>query len=120
MLVRGPMKPFSPDTQSAVGSGLLGEGVLGEVTQDSLVEVGESLEFSGGEQVDEMAADVVHVLGRGVHDGAASGGQKADQDAAGIGGVGLADDQPSLLHAPDLVGEPALLPLQPKAHLPRG
>src|ERR1035438_822609 len=93
MLVRGPMKPFSPDTQSAVGSGLLGEGVLGEVTQDSLVEVGESLEFSGGEQVDEMAADVVHVLGRGVHDGAASGGQKADQDAAGIGGGGLRSEE---------------------------
>ena len=82
------------------------------MTQDSLVEGGEGVEFGGGEQVDEMPADVVQVLGRCVLDGAASGGQQAEHDAAGIGGVGFAVDQPLLLHAPDLVGEPALLPLQ--------
>jgi hypothetical protein len=74
MLLRGPMKPFSPCTQSTVEIGLLGERFFGEVTQDSLVEVGENLEFGGGEQIDEMAADVVDMLGRGVHDGATSGG----------------------------------------------
>ena len=48
---------------------------LGEVTQDSFVEGGEGVEFGGGEQVDEMPADVVHVLGRCVLNGPASGGQ---------------------------------------------
>jgi Glyoxalase-like domain len=90
-----------------VGSGFSGEGFLGEVTQDSFVEGGEGLEFGGGEQVDEMPADIMHVLGRCVLDGAASGGQKADHGAAAVGRVGFADDQPTLLHAPDLVGEPA-------------
>jgi hypothetical protein len=78
------------------------------------------VELGGGEQVDEMPADVVHVPGRCVLDGAASGGQEADHGAAGIGGVGLADDQPLLLHAPGLVGEPALLPLQQSAQFLRG
>jgi hypothetical protein len=40
--------------------------------------------------------------------------------AAGVGGVGLAGEQPSLLHAPDLVGEPALLPLHEGAQFLRG
>jgi len=80
------------------------------VTEDSFVEGGEGVEFGGGEQVDEMPADVVHVLGCCVLNSAASGGQKADHGAAAVGGVGFADEQPSLLHAPDLVGEPALLP----------
>ena len=103
-----------------VGSGFFGEGFLGGVTQDSFVEGGEGVEFGGGEQVDEMPADVVHVLGRCVLDGAASGGQKADPGAAAVGGVGFADDQPSLGHAPDLVGEPALLPLHEGAQFLRG
>ena len=60
-----------------VGSGFSREGFLGEVTQDSFVEGGEGVEFGGGEQVDEMPADIMHVLGRCVLDGAASGGQVA-------------------------------------------
>jgi hypothetical protein len=91
---------------------LLGEGFVGEFTQDSFAEGSEHVEFGGGEQVDEVSAHAVHVLWRCVLDGAASGGQEADHGAAGIGGVGFADDQPLLLHAPDLVGEPALFPLQ--------
>jgi hypothetical protein len=65
-----------------VGDGFLRERFLGEVTQDSFVEGGEGVESGGGEQVDEMPADVVHVLGRCVLNGAASGGQKADPGAA--------------------------------------
>jgi hypothetical protein len=103
-----------------VGTGLLGQGLLGEMTQDSFVEGREGVEFGGGEQVDEMPTDVVHVLGRCVLNGPASGGQKADHGAAGISGVGFADDQPSLLHAADLVGESALLPLQQGAQFLRG
>src|ERR1700733_9306256 len=53
------------------GSGFSGEGFLGEVAQDSFVEGGEGVEFGGGEQVDEMLADVVHVLGGWVLGGAA-------------------------------------------------
>jgi hypothetical protein len=103
-----------------VGSGFPREGLLGEVVQDSFVEGGEGVELGGGEQVDEMPADVVHVLGRCVLDGAASGGQKADHGAAAIGGVGFAGNQPSLLHAPDLVGEPALLPMHEGTQFLRG
>jgi hypothetical protein len=44
------------------------------------------------------------------------GGQEADHDAAGIGGVRFADDHPSPLHALELAGEPGLLPLQQSAH----
>ena len=123
-LLRGPVSR-SVRERGLVGSGFFGEGFLGEVTQDSFVEGGEGVEFGGGEQVDEMPADVVHVLGRCVLNGAASGGQQADHGAAAVGGVGFAGDQPSLLHAPDLVGEPALLPLHEgtqflRGHLPRG
>jgi hypothetical protein len=94
-----------------VGSGFLREGLLGEVVQDSFVEGGEGVELGGGEQVDEMPAHVVHVLGRCVLDGAASGGQKADYGAAAVGRVGFADNQAPFLHAPDLVGESAFFPL---------
>jgi hypothetical protein len=59
-------------------------------------------------------------LGRCVLDGAAAGGQKADHGAAAVGGVGFAADQPLLLHTPDLVGEPALLPLQEGTQFLRG
>ena len=90
------------------------------MTQDPFVEGGEGVEFGGGEQVDEVPADVVHVLRRCVLDGAASGGQQADHGAAAVGGVGLAGDQASFLHAPDLVGEPALLPLHEGAQFLRG
>jgi hypothetical protein len=88
--------------------------------QDPFVEGGERVEFGRGEQVDEMPADVVHVLGRRVLNGAATGGQKADHGAAAVVRVGFADDQPSLLHAPDLVGEPALLPLHEGTQFLRG
>jgi hypothetical protein len=37
-------------------------GFLVEVLQDALVEDGEHVEFGGGEQVDEMPPDAVHVL----------------------------------------------------------
>jgi hypothetical protein len=47
-------------------------------------------------------------LGRCDLDGAAPGRQEADDDAAGIGGIGFAADQPEVPRAPDLVGEPAL------------
>ena len=87
-----------------VGSGFLTEGFIGEVMQDSFVEGGERVEFGGGEQVDEVPADVAHVLGRCVLNGVASGGQKADHGAATVGGVGFADNQATFLHAPDLVG----------------
>ena len=60
-----------------------------EVTEDSVVEVGDRVELGRGEQVDEMSADVVHVLGCRVLDPATSGWKKADQDATGVGGVGL-------------------------------
>ena len=66
-----------------------------------------------------MPADVVHVQDSRLLDGAASGGQEADHDAAGIGGVGFANDQPLLLHAPGLVGQSALLPLEQRAKLLR-
>src|SRR5271156_4302445 len=102
-LLRGPVSR-SVRKRGLVGSGFSGEGFLGEVTQDSFVEGGQGVEFGGGEQVDEMPADVVYVLGRGILNDPASGGQQADHDAAGIGRVGLADDQSLLLHAPDLVG----------------
>src|SRR5215831_8323552 len=69
------------------GSGFLRERFFGEVMQDSFVEGGEGVEFGGGEQVGEMPADVVRVLGRCVLDGAASGGQQADHGAATVGGV---------------------------------
>jgi hypothetical protein len=85
---------------------------LVEVAQDSFVKGGEHVEFGGGEQVDEMPANVVHVLGGRVLNGTAPGGQEADHGAAAIGGVGFAGDQLLLLQVPDLVGEPALLPLQ--------
>ena len=48
------------------------------------------------------------------------GGQQADHGAAAVGGVGFADEQPLLLHAPDLVGEPALLPLHEGTEFLRG
>ena len=102
------------------GNGFLGEGFLGEVMQDSFVEGGEGVELGGGEQVDEMPTDVAHVLGRCVLNGLAAGGQEADHGAAAVGGVGFADDQALFLHAPDLVGEPALLPLQEGTQFLRG
>ena len=68
---------------------MLGEGFFCKVTQDSVVEVGERVQFFGGEQLNEMLADVVHMLGCRVVDGATSGGQKADYDTAGIGRVGF-------------------------------
>ena len=40
------------------GSGFWGEGFGGEVVQDSFVEGGEGVEFGGGEQAGEVAADV--------------------------------------------------------------
>ena len=95
-----------------LGSGLLGEGLLGKVAQDPFVEGGEGVEFGGCEQVDHVLADMLHVQGGGLLDGAASGGQKADHDATGIGGVRFTDDQPLLLHTSGLVGQSALLPLQ--------
>jgi hypothetical protein len=73
------------------------------VAQHAFVEGGEHAEFSGAEQVDEMPADVVHVLGRCDLDGAAPGRQEADDDDAGIGGIGFAADQPEVPRAPDLV-----------------
>ena len=76
------------------GSGFLSEGFLGEVMQDSFVEGGEGAELGGGEQVDEMPADVVHVLGRCVLDGAASGGQKADHGAQLWRNTDSADNEP--------------------------
>jgi hypothetical protein len=76
------------------GSGLFGEGFLGEVAPESFVESGEGFEFGSCEQVDEMSVDVLRVLGDGDLDGAVSGGQKADHGAAGIESVGFADDQP--------------------------
>jgi hypothetical protein len=60
----------------------------------------------------KMPADVVHVLGRCDLDGAAPGRQETDDDAAGIGGIGFTADQPEVNRAPDLVGEPDLLPPQ--------
>jgi hypothetical protein len=83
---------------------LPGEGLLGEVLQDSLVKGGEHVEFGGGEQVDEVPPDVVHVVRCGALDGAAPGGQEADHGTAGVGGVGFAVYQALLLHAPDLMG----------------
>ncbi len=74
------------------GRGLLQGGLLGELAQDSSVEGGEGVEFGGGEQVDEMPANVLHVLLRCVLDGAAPGGQEADHGAAAVGGVGFARD----------------------------
>jgi hypothetical protein len=62
----------------------------------------------------------VHVLGGGVLDGAAPGGQQDDQGAAAVGGVGLSGDQSLPLQVPDLVGEPALLPLELGAQFARG
>jgi hypothetical protein len=50
-------------------------GFLVEVLQDALVEGGEHVEFGGGEQVDEMPPDAVHVLGGRVLDGAAGSRQ---------------------------------------------
>ena len=88
--------------------------------QDSFVEGGEHVELSRGEQVDEVPADVRHVPGRRLLDGGAASREQADQGAAGVGGVGLAADQPVLLHAPQLVGETALLPAQCVAQLVRG
>jgi hypothetical protein len=73
--IRSTPDAFAAGTQGHyMRLGLLGEGFLSEVTQDSFAEFGEGVEFRGGEQVDEMPADVLHVLGRGVLDGAASGG----------------------------------------------
>jgi hypothetical protein len=54
-----------------VGSGLFGEGLVGEAAQDPFVESGERVEFGGGEQVDEEPPDAVHVLGGRVLDDAA-------------------------------------------------
>jgi hypothetical protein len=73
------------------------------VTQDSFVEGGEGVELGWCEEVDEVPAHVIHVLGRCVLNGAAAGRQKADHRAAAVGRVRFAGDQPSLLHAPDLV-----------------
>jgi hypothetical protein len=81
-----------------VGRGFLREGFVGEVVQDPFVEGGEGVELGGGEQVDEMAPHVLHVLWRCVLNGAASGGQQADYGAAAIGGVGFADDQSPFVH----------------------
>jgi hypothetical protein len=49
-----------------------GVAACGQVMQDSFVEGGERVEFSRGEQVDEVAADVRHVLGRRLLDGGAT------------------------------------------------
>lgn len=67
-----------------------------------------------------MSADVVHVVGCRVLDGAPSGGQKADQDAAGIFGVRFSDDQAQRLHSPKLMRESTLLPLQQPAQFLSG
>src|SRR5215470_19599593 len=63
--------------------------VLSQVAQDSFVEGGEHVELSRGEQVDEVAADVLHVPGRRLLDGGAASRQQADHGAAGVVGVGL-------------------------------
>ena len=78
------------------------------------------VEFSWGHQVDEVPADVLHVPGRRLLDGGAAGRQQADHGAAGVGGVGLAADQPVVLHAPNLVGDTAFLPAQCVAQLAGG
>jgi hypothetical protein len=90
------------------------------VAHDPFVEGGERVEFGGGEQVNQVPANIAHVLRGGLLDGSAPGGQQHDHGAAAVCGVGLADDQPFFLHVPDLVGKPALLPLQQGAHLLRG
>src|ERR1700761_4058509 len=82
------------------------------MAQYSFVEGGERVELSRGEYIDEVPADVVHVPGRRLLGGGAAGRQQADQGAAGVVGIGLAADQPVLLHATQLVGETALLPAQ--------
>src|SRR6185312_17212461 len=94
--------------------------VCGQVVQDSFVEGGQHVELSRGEQVDEILADVRDVPGRRVLDGGAASRQQADHGAAGVVGVGLAADQPVLLHAPHLVGDTALLPAQCVAQLVGG
>jgi DNA-binding transcriptional LysR family regulator len=106
--------------RGVAGSGLLGVGLLGEAAEHPFVEGGEHVELGRGEQVDEVPPDAFHVLGRRALDSAPPGGQEADHGAAAVGGVGFAGDQPLLFQVPDLVGEPALLPLQQGAHLPRG
>src|SRR5690349_14843595 len=63
--------------------------VLGEVVQYSFVEGGKHVEFSGGHQVDEVPADVLHVPGRRLLDGSAAGRQQADHGAAGVVGIGF-------------------------------
>ena len=94
--------------------------VLGEVVQYSFVEGGKHVEFSGGHQVDEVPANVVHVSGRRLLDSGAARRQQADHGATGVIGVGLAADQPVGLHAPNLVGETALLPAECVAQGPSG
>lgn len=90
------------------------------MAQHSFVQGGEHVELGRAEQVDEVPADVLHVPRRRLLNGGAAGRQQADQGAAGVVGVGLATDQPVVLHAPHLVGDTALLPAQRVAQLARG
>jgi hypothetical protein len=81
---------------------LVGKWVLSKVTQNALVEGCEGVEFGFGEQTNEMPPDVLDVQGCGILDGATSGGRKADQYTARIGGVEGAGD---LMGSSDFSGE---------------
>lgn len=80
------------------------------MVQDSFVQESEGVEFGGREEADEMLPDVVHVRWCRPFDRPPPGRLEADHDAACVLGVGLAGYQTALLHAPHLVGKPALLP----------
>src|SRR5258708_19554534 len=87
------------------------------MVQDPFMEDRQLVEFSWGEQVQENTTDVRDVAGRRLLDGGAANREQADHRAAGVGGGGLAADQPTFLHASKLVGETALLPTQGVAQL---
>ena len=58
LLLRG-RSGRSARERGLAGSGFLRAGFVGELVQDAFVEGGDGVEFGGGEQVDEVLADVV-------------------------------------------------------------
>ena len=80
-------------------------------------DLSERVELLRGEHVDEPATDVRDVPWCRLGDGALTGFGDLDEGAARVGGARYAVDQPPPGHPSQVMGQPGLLPLQPRAQL---
>ncbi|WP_094027397.1 zinc-binding dehydrogenase [Nocardia cerradoensis] len=86
--------------------------LCGEVAVDRVGDVGESVELFRREHVGEAVANAPHIGRPGCLEGGPARIGQHDVVAAGIACTRRAPDRAARLHARDLTGEPAALPLQ--------